>query len=137
MPDDLSTLHRDILKVACGNHDKRLRDADDASPADLFDHEVLHLVFEFPYRKEGWFKKLPDPRTEPNGEFFSMKDIGEDRHLTMMKTARRAFAELEERGLCKCIQGSEPEWLGIDLTPEGVQVAKGQADAYVDPFPDL
>lgn len=124
MAQKLSELHKDILKAAHVNHDRKLKGGDDSGGMDLYDHEALHAVFGLPYRKKGWFKELPDPRTEPGGEFFSMKDIGENRYKTCKRTAWKAFAELEDLGLCVRFMGSDPDWVGINLTPKGVQAAK-------------
>lgn len=137
MEESLSDLEQDLLKAAYANRDKRVHGAGGSSLADLFDHEALHDVFGFPYRKSGWLNKLPDPRLEPEGEYFSMKDIGQDRFDTVKTSALSAFAQLEARGLCTRAMGPKSAWTGIALTPQGVAAAKKLVFDVPDPLANL
>ena len=92
MSQELLELHKEILKAALRNREKEASAPDLRGRPDLYDHEAMHAVFGFPYRKSGWFNKLPDPRREPGGDFFSEKTIGSDRLETIGVAADRAFA---------------------------------------------
>ncbi len=134
MPEELSELHKEILKAALRNREKAAATPDLLGKPDLYDHEAMHEIYGFPYREGGWFKKLPDPRREPGGEFFSEKAIGEDRLKTVKADAARAFAELDASGLCTRVIGADPEWTGIRLTLEGTKVAKNLTLARNEPI---
>lgn len=135
---ELTELHRDLLAAAERNQAYRLAHPDAPNhPTDLFDHEALHEVYGFPYQEGGWLHKAPNPRTEPGKPFFSLKAIGEDRYQTILDAALAAFAELEEMGLAKRGYGTNPDWTGITLTPEGVQALKDTAKQRHNVLGDL
>ncbi len=137
MDESMSDLEQDLLKAAYANWDRRLHGGGGSALADLFDHEALHEVYGFPYREPGWFGKALDPRTEPGGEFFSIRDIGQDRFDAVKASALGAFEQLEVRGFCTRTIAPDRTWIGITLTLQGIHVAKHLKFDSPDPLANL
>ncbi len=97
--------------------------------ADLYTHEVLIAAFGFDQYRKVHIDGRPAPLRiykeqirAPVGRFFDRSAIGEGQYNTAVVSVSRAFARLEERGLVVRLYAGY-EWMGIQLTPEGFEVA--------------
>ena len=98
--------------------------------ADLYPHEVLIAAFGFGEHrrieitgKPAPLRGYADSQRLPYGKFFDRSKIGEERYNTAVVSVSRAFARLQERGLVERTYGGY-QWMGIQLTTEGLEVAK-------------
>ncbi len=105
--------------------------------ADLYTYEVLIVAFGFgEYRKlmmngrpipshYNYTTKHEDYRGVriPHGQFFDRQRIGVTRYNAAVASVSRSFARLEERHLVWRLYAGH-EWMGIDLTPAGLAIAK-------------
>ena len=60
---------------------------------------------------------------KPSGKFFDREKICASRYNTAVVSVSRAFARLEQRGLVWRLYAGH-DWMGIDLTPEGFELAE-------------
>lgn len=112
----LSTLQTSILKRAYENHIKEDRPSYEESEfgADVTTHEIKAEIYNLNY--EECNKSI----RESYGR--QMFYTGEDGYNSASAAISRSFKRLEERGLAVRILGRA--WAGINLTEEGMNVAK-------------
>ncbi len=125
--EDLARSHAERINArGATTHIKAILD----DGADLYPHEVLIAAFGFgEYRrieitgKPASLRGCADNSRLAGGKYFDRTKIGEERYNTAVVSVSRAFARLEERGLVIRVYAGR-EWMGIDLTPEGLDTAK-------------
>lgn len=120
MGHGLSELQKTILKMAYHNRTFEERTSEDGG-ADLYHYEVLIAYWKLPgiiYRDTsgkrssvGW--QHLNPATSTHAQFNTTR-------AALSRAARR----LEDRRFVVCISSAQARWAGVNLTPNGIAMAK-------------
>lgn len=113
----LSDLQKTILRLALANRDKDLDD--ETHGADVYHWEILAEYF-------GWKEFLDEYRLGSHSIYvrFPKEQIEESRYRGARVSLTRALDRLQTRGLLTRVTGMHFRWMGANLTPKGIEIAK-------------
>ncbi len=122
-PRPLSDLQKKILELALANRIKEGR-GETSNGADLYTSEILVRVYGFTTVAYSAETDEARARRLPGHHIIERTIVGRDRYNSAQAAISRATGRLAARGLVSCIRGLYAGWAGVDLTADGIEVAK-------------